>query len=69
MLNFTKDGRKQALDLLKIIERIYINEPLKALGTGSGSGEIDLLILQIIAEYLAELADCTRLRKGPLFKT
>ncbi|XP_078350244.1 histamine N-methyltransferase-like [Oculina patagonica] len=50
MLNFTQEGIRQAL--LKIIENIDINEPLKVLGIGSGSGEIDLLILQNMAEYL-----------------
>lgn len=50
MLNFTQEGIRQAL--LKIIEKVDINEPLKVLGLGSGSSEIDLLILQNMAEYL-----------------
>ncbi|XP_078380810.1 histamine N-methyltransferase-like [Oculina patagonica] len=50
MLNFTKNGIKQAL--LKIIDKVDINEPLKVLGIGSGSSEIDLLILQTMADCL-----------------
>jgi len=50
MLNFTQDGIRQAM--LKIIDKVNIDEPLKVLGIGSGSGEIDLLILQTMAELL-----------------
>lgn len=50
ILNFTQDGIRQAL--LRIIENVDIDEPLKVLGIGSGSGEIDLLILQTMAELL-----------------
>lgn len=43
-------GIRQAL--IKIIENVVIDEPIKVLGIGSGNGEIDLLILQNLAEYL-----------------
>ena len=49
MLNFQKDGIRQAM--LKIINRVNIDEPLRVLGIGSGSGESDLLILQAMAEF------------------
>lgn len=49
-LSLTQHGIRQAL--LKIIERVDIDKPLKVLGIGSGSGEIDLLILQNMADYL-----------------
>ena len=48
--NFPRDGVRHAL--LKIIQRVNIDEPLNVLGIGSGSGEADLLILQTIAELL-----------------
>lgn len=51
MLNFQTDGIRQAL--LKIIDRVNIDEPIKVLGIGSGSGEIDLLFLQTMAEVIA----------------
>jgi len=50
MLNFTQDGIRQAM--LKIIDNVNIDEPLKVLGIGSGSGESDLLILQTTAEFI-----------------
>jgi len=48
MLNFTQDGIRQAM--MKIIDKVNIDEPLRVLGIGSGSGENDLLILQTMAE-------------------
>ena len=50
MLNFTQDGIRQAM--LKIIDKVDIDKPLKVLGIGSGSGEIDLLILQTMVELI-----------------
>ena len=50
MLNFTQDGIRQAM--LKIIDKVNIDEPPRVLGIGSGSGESDLLILQTMAELL-----------------
>ena len=50
MLNFTQDGIRQAM--LKIIDNVNIDEPLKVLGIGSGSGEGDLLILQTMADFI-----------------
>ena len=50
MLDFQKDGIRQAM--LKIIDTVDIDEPLKVLGIGSGSGEIDLLILQTMTEVI-----------------
>ena len=50
MFNFTQDGIRQAM--LKIIDKVNIDEPLRVLGIGSGSGENDVLILQTMAELL-----------------
>ena len=48
MLNFTQYGIRQAM--LKIIDKVNIDEPLRVLGIGSGSGENDLLIFQTMVE-------------------
>lgn len=51
ILSLQQDSAREALK--KIIETVDPNEPLKVLGIGSGSGDIDLLILQTLAEYFA----------------
>ena len=62
ILSLQQDSAREALK--KIIETVDPNEPLKVLGIGSGSGDIDLLILQILAEYFA-----SQKNKKPAFQS